>query len=167
MSTLQQIRNDVAAAWDNLLHDWQRLYHHAAGAITRFTKGHDDTDEPATRQELASRSAGWGVLAAEVFDGDDRIVVRLETPGMERDDFSLEVRGDHLVIQGEKRLSREENRGRWHITECAYGRFERAIPLPDAVDADKASASYQRGILRVELPKLEGRRRRTIKVNVG
>lgn len=61
--------------------------------------------------------------------------------------------GDYLIVRGEKRVTREEMQGRWQITECAYGSFERAIPLPAPVDSDQASASYEQGVLRVELPK--------------
>jgi HSP20 family protein len=50
------------------------------------------------------------------------------------------------------------------VTECAYGRFERAIPLPDDVESDQAEASYKNGVLRVELPKTVSRQRRKIKV---
>ncbi|MFZ0790826.1 MAG: Hsp20/alpha crystallin family protein, partial [Chromatiaceae bacterium] len=51
-------------------------------------------------------------------------------------------------------------------SECAYGRFERAIPLPEEVETGKAIAHYKSGVLRVELPKSPARRRRTVKVRV-
>ena len=117
---------------------------------------------PADSQEVALRGTGWGVLACEVFNNDDRIVVRLEAPGMEKKDFDLQVVNDHLVVRGEKQMERERTAGGYHISECAYGSFERAIPLPDTVDTDKASARYKRGILRVELPKSRPRRRHRI-----
>jgi HSP20 family protein len=115
---------------------------------------------------MALPSGGWGVLAAEVSDDGDKVVVRLEAPGMAKDDFDLQVMDGYLVVRGEKRLEREETKGRYHVTECAYGHFERAIPLPDEVDTAKASASYKRGVLRVELPKDASHRRAPIKVAV-
>jgi len=117
-------------------------------------------------REVARRSAGWGVLASEVFDDDDNIVVRLEAPGMDKDDFELKVLDDHLVVRGEKRVERERTEGRYHVSECAYGRFERAIPLPEHVESGKAHAKYKNGVLRVDLPKAAPRRRRTVKVEV-
>jgi HSP20 family protein len=51
--------------------------------------------------------------------------------------------------------------------ECAYGSFERAIPLPAEVDANKAKADYKRGVLKVELPKLKEEKSTSIKVKVG
>jgi len=70
------------------------------------------------------------------------------------------------VVRGEKRLDREPSRGRYQVTECAYGRFERAIALPEAVRTEGASARYRNGVLQVELPNDPGRRRQTIRVQV-
>jgi len=165
MSTLHQLQEGLNEAWDTLVDGWQRLYRHAAGAITRFTPGNrarEDAD--AGGQQIAVRSAGWGVLAAEVFDDDDRIVVRLEAPGLEKEDFDLQVMDGYLVVRGEKQVERARSEGQFYVTECAYGRFERAIPLPDEVEADKAHASYKNGVLRVEFPRSETVRRRKISV---
>jgi HSP20 family protein len=147
-----------------LVEGWRRLYRRAAGAITRFTPG----DKSLTRdQDLAAvPSVGWGVLAAEVFDDDDRIVVRLEVPGLEKDDLDLQLMEDVLVIRGEKQAQRERTEGRYHIAECAYGSFARTIPLPEEVEADQAQASYRKGVLRIELPKVASSRRKTIKIDV-
>ena len=168
MATLQQISEGVGEAWGSLMDGWRRLYRRAAGAITRFSPGGRDRRLVDTQQarELALRSAGWGVLACEVFDDDDRVIVRLEAPGMEKDDFDLQVQDDYLVVRGEKQMARERTEGGYRISECAYGRFERAIPLPAGVETDGASASYRRGVLRVDLPKSTQHRRRSISVNV-
>lgn len=168
MSTLDQLRQGLHEAWDNLVDGWNRLYRQAAGAMTRFTPGKKAEQEESgvEGREIAIRSAGWGVLAAEVFDDDDKVVVRLELPGMDKSDFDLKVLDEHLIVRGEKRLERERKEGRYHVTECAYGRFERAIPLPEKVDSAKAEASYKNGVLRVELPKVAPQHRKTIKVAV-
>ena len=167
MSTLNQLREGLNEAWDTLVDGWQRLYRRASGAITRFTPDkRAQEDDKRAGQEIAVRSAGWGVLAAEVFDDDDKILVRLEAPGLEKSDFDLEVLDNYLVVRGEKQFERERTEGRYHVTECAYGRFERAIPLPDEVESAKAQANYKNGVLRIELPKAASRRRRTISVDV-
>jgi HSP20 family protein len=168
MATLQQISEGLGEAWSNLMDGWRRLYQRAAGAITRFKPDYKTSTGLATRdeQEIAVRSSGWGVLACEVFDDDDRVVVRLEAPGMEKGDFELNVVDDCLVVRGEKQMARERTEGGYHVSECAYGSFERAIPLPDEVEAARASARYARGVLRVELPKTAPRRRRRMTVNV-
>ncbi|MGD8630304.1 MAG: Hsp20/alpha crystallin family protein [Gammaproteobacteria bacterium] len=166
MSTFQQLREGLNEAWDSVINGWQRLYRRAAGAITRFTPGKKDFAGDVGK-ELATRSTGWGVLASEVFDDDDKIVVRLEAPGMEKDSFDLQVLDDYLVVRGEKQIERERTQGRYHITECAYGSFERAIPLPGEVETGNARASYTNGVLRVELPKAKHGRRRKVTVEVA
>lgn len=166
MSTLQQIREDMTHAWDCILEGWEHLFRRAKGALTRFTPSARKAEDDAEHHELMTRSSGWGLLAAEVFDDDDRVVVRLEAPGLDKDDFDLQVVDDYLVVRGEKRVARERIQGDYHISECAYGRFERAIPLPEEVESGKASAHYKHGVLRVELPKSGSRRRRTIQVSV-
>ncbi|MGE5153366.1 MAG: Hsp20/alpha crystallin family protein [Bdellovibrio bacteriovorus] len=169
MSTLHQLREGLNEAWDNLMDGWQRLYRRAAGAITRFTPGREVPGEATDREGggLALRSTGWGLLASEVFDDEDRVVVRLEAPGMEKGDFDLQIERDRLRVRGEKQVESEHTEGRYHVTECAYGRFERIIPLPDEVEADRAKASYRNGVLRVELPKATPRGRKTIKIQVS
>ncbi len=73
---------------------------------------------------------------------------------MEKNDFQLEVLdGNVLLIRGEKHIQREDKQGRYHIMECAYGQFERAIPLPCEVNEENAKAAYRRGVLHVTLPK--------------
>jgi HSP20 family protein len=121
---------------------------------------------PRDAEEIAVRSAGWGMLASEVFDDDERIVMRIEAPGMDKDDFDLTVVNGCLLIRGRKQMEREHSRGRYHVVECAYGQFERAVPLPDEVELDKAKATYKRGVLRVDLPKSRARRERSIQVKV-
>lgn len=165
MSTLEQVKHGLNEAWESLADGWQRLYRRASGAITRFTPGRGRDGEGARgSSEIAVRSAGWGVLTAEVFDDDERIVVRLEAPGLDSEDFDIHVQDDYLVVSGEKHIERESDHGRYHVTECAYGRFERAIPLPSGVQSDAATASYKKGVLRVELPKAPTHRRRSINV---
>jgi HSP20 family protein len=161
MSTLHHFREGLDEAWDILIYGWQRLYRRATGAMTRFTLGKKALeDDRGTGQEISVRSSGWGVLASEVFNDDDKIVVRLEVSGMEKEDFDLQVIDGYLVIRGEKQIEREGSEGRYHVTECAYGQFERAIPLPDEVDNGQAQASYKNGVLRVELPKSAGWQRK-------
>jgi HSP20 family protein len=76
MSTLHQLRDGLSEAWDTFMHGWERLYRRAEGAITRYTAGAKSGKETSKgeHQEIAARSAGWGVLAAEVFDDEDDVM---------------------------------------------------------------------------------------------
>ena len=107
------------------------------------------------------------MLGGDVFEDEQRLVVRLEVPGMEKDEFDIEVLDDALVVSGEKRFARERTEGRYRMLQCAYGNFRRVVPLPVQVLADHSRASYERGVLKIELTKAEQGKPKlqTIKVN--
>ena len=152
MATLVQLRQGLGQVWDNVVEGWNSLTRRATNAITRFSlpgKTKNEKELVDSRQ----RSIGWGVLAAEVFDSPEKVVIRIEAPGMKRSDFDIMVEDDYVIISGEKKIERESDAGQYHVVECAYGTFERAIALPARVNRDKAKAKYRRGILRIELPK--------------
>ena len=98
---------------------------------------------------------------------EDLVTVRIEVPGMERGDFDLDVVEGYLVVRGEKRVASDRHEGRFHVMECAYGSFERAVPLPAEVDSRKAEAHYRRGVLTVSLPKHQRVTRRRIPISHG
>lgn len=168
MSTLQQLRHGLNRAWDHIAEGWRELSERAGHALTRFRPySHQGELETADEQVLQNASR-WGLLAAEVRETADAVEVRLEAPGLEPDDFEIEVAdGDVLVVRGEKRLERRRQEGHYSIMERAFGRFERAIPLPVAVEEDGAKARYRRGVLTVELPKSRSGRLRRIPVRTG
>jgi HSP20 family protein len=106
------------------------------------------------------------MVGSDVFEDDRRIVVRLEAPGLAKEDFDIRVVGDTLIVRGEKRFERESDDGQWRVLECAYGRFSRSVPLPAPVDGDAARAAYRHGVLRVELPKRNAGHRRHLSIPV-
>lgn len=164
MSTLQQLSHGLNRAWDTLSEGWRELQNRAGHALTRFHPA-DQRGELQTREDqLELQASRWGLLAADLQESDDQLVVRLEAPGMDNDQFDISVIDNHLVVRGEKRVQKEETQGRYHIMECAYGQFERAIPLPTDVDDSAARARYQRGILTITLPKAAHTRSRRINV---
>lgn len=161
MSTLDQIRQGFTQAMDSLSRGWHQLREHAGQALTRFHPAADEGPVQSIEESVIRNAARWGVLASEVRETEDSVIVGVEVPGMEADDFHIDVVDDYLVVRGEKRLAREEARGRFYVMERAYGRFERAIPLPAPVEAQGARARYRNGVLTVTLPKnarLRGRR---------
>ncbi|QVM88953.1 Hsp20/alpha crystallin family protein [Pseudomonas lalucatii] len=111
-------------------------------------------------------SSNWALLAGDLYEDADKFVVRLEVPGLNKQDLDVEVRSDVLVVRGEKRYEQESTSGRYRIRQCAFGSFHRSIPLPLPVIADRTAASYRNGVLRIELPKAEHARGRRIEVRV-
>lgn len=152
---IDEIRQGFGALRDTVAGGWERLRRGASGALTRYKPG-TPTALPAQADiDAPSSGALWAMVGGDVFEDERRVVVRLEAPGMAKDDFELEVLGDSLVVRGEKRFQRESSEGRWRVVQCAYGSFQRVVPLPAAVQSQQARATYRDGVLRVELPKLE------------
>jgi len=151
------LKHGFSNIWDSMAEGWQRLREGAVGALTRFRPG-ERSAMPA-RSEVDDTfywpSHGWSLLGGDLFEDDQRLVVRLEIPGMDKGDFDIEVQDDLLIVQGEKRFENESTQGRYRLLQCAYGSFRRAVPLPTRVLADQAKASYRDGVLRIELPKAE------------
>lgn len=149
------LKENLTSFWDNVSEGWRHLTQSAAGALTRFKPGENanlpDRDQVDDDFYLPSRS--WAMLGGDLFEDGERLVVRLEVPGMEKENLNIEVLDDALVVSGEKRFEKESTEGRWRVMQCAYGSFRRVVPLPVAVLADQAKAAYRNGVLRVELPK--------------
>lgn len=153
---IESIKENVSTLWDSLSEGWRQLSQSASNALTRFRSG-DTTNLPAPQEvddEFYFPSRSWAMLGGELFEDDNRIVVRIEIPGLSKQDIDVKVVEDRLIISGEKRFERENSNGRWRMMERAYGSFSRVVPLHTKVDADAAQASYRDGILRIELPKL-------------
>lgn len=151
------LKEQMGAFWDSVAEGWRHLRASTADTLTRFVPG-ATTNLPATCEVddehfLATR--GWAILGGEMFEDDKRVVVRLELPGMDKQDIDIEISDDALVVAGEKRFAGESSEGRWRVMQCAYGSFRRVIALPCRVKDAEAHASYRNGILRIELPKLE------------
>jgi len=91
--------------------------------------------------------------AVDVFEKEDRFVVKAELPGMKEDDIDVSVVGDTLSIKGEKKTETETKDEDYYRCERSYGSFYRSIPIPSNVDADKIEASFEDGVLEVALPK--------------
>ena len=102
--------------------------------------------------------------AMDVKERDDAYVAELELPGMNAEDFKVEVQEGVLSIRGERKLEKEEKTKRWHRTERLYGSFERRVSLPNSVDAEKVDASYKDGVLTVVVPKSPDVKPKTIQV---
>jgi len=93
------------------------------------------------------------VMPIEVFETPTDLVVRVELPGVKKEDVDITIRDNYLVIKAEKKEEQEENKEHVHVVERVYGKFERVIPLPTDVDPDKAKATFKDGVLEIRFPK--------------
>ena len=93
--------------------------------------------------------------ALEVFERDNKFVVRAELPGLKKEDVKIEVTHDELTIEGERKLAKEEKEeGGFYRTERRYGTFYRSISIPEHVKAEAAAATFKDGVLEIEMPTL-------------
>ena len=169
----EQLKQGADQAWESLAEGWRELSARASGALTRFwpiaadNLGGSAPSAPAAPRDAVPRLTNWAFLAADVLDETNKLIVRIEAPGMRREDFNVELKGDVLSVWGEKRIDREAAEGRWRVVQCAYGNFRRDVALPVSVKADQTRASYRDGVLRIELPKSDAARARRIAVQTA
>lgn len=160
----KNIGRELGRAWESLSEGWRELLSRNSNALTHFS-----SDNEARGSESRSISPAtfprWSLLAGEVEETDREILVRVEVPGMDKEDCRITIEGGMLYVSGEKRFERETHDSTYHVMERAYGSFQRTIPLPGDVDADNAEAIYRNGVLSIRLPKVAGKSGSTIKVS--
>ena len=90
--------------------------------------------------------------AIEVFERGEKFMVRVDLPGLKKEDVKIEVTHDELTIEGERKLEKEEKEEGLYRTERKYGKFVRRIGIPEYVRAENAVAAFRNGVLEIEMP---------------
>lgn len=119
------------------------------------------------KQEFFSPSL-WAIGAptVDMEEDEEEVRIKAEMPGVEKDDFKIEIDRERVCIKGEKKTIKEGKRKDYLYSECSYGSFERFLQLPCAVNASKAQAQLKNGVLEVKLPKAEPSKKQAIQVKV-
>lgn len=102
--------------------------------------------------------------AVDVFERDDNVVVKVDLPGVDKKNVKIFVTDEDVTIQGEMKREEEVREKNYYRSERAYGKFSRTIPLPVAVDRDKAKASFKDGVLEIVIPKAKEIKGRQIEI---
>ncbi len=110
--------------------------------------------------------AEWAPLV-DIIEDDKEYLIKAELPEMRKEDVKVTVENGVLTISGERKLEKEEKGKRYHRIERAYGSFVRSFTLPDDADADKVSAEFKDGVLKVHVAKSEAAKPKQIEVKVG
>ena len=139
-----------------------------AGFRREMDRLFDDFFAPAETRSFASPAHAERALmpSIDIDESEAAYTVTAELPGIDPKDVELDLRDNALAIRGEKRSERNEDDGGRRYAERSYGRFERVIPLPAEVDAEKVEASYENGILKVVLPKNPRARDKTRRIEI-
>ena len=113
-------------------------------------------DDFSRRSPLAGFAGfGEGAPKIDVSESKDGIEVAAELPGVDEKDIDVTLSNGVLTIRGEKKTERDETDKdkNWHVSERRYGSFTRTITLPYDPDSSKVEAKFEKGVLRVRLPK--------------
>jgi len=105
--------------------------------------------------------------AMDLVETEDHFVLRADLPGLAEGDVNIEVEDNVLTVSGERKAEHETTKEGYHRVERAFGSFSRSLTLPEGVDADAVTASFDRGVLEIRIPKPEQRKPRKISIGVG
>jgi HSP20 family protein len=155
------IGQEMGRAWESLHDGWREMLSRSGAALTHFVRG---KEEPAGESGVAAAFPRWSLLAGEVEETAREIVVRMEIPGVEKDDCHVTIEGNVLRLSGQRRFAGDSVNSIYHVMERAYGAFERSVALPRNVDIEHAKASYLNGVLTVRLPLKDEPAGKTIRV---
>jgi HSP20 family protein len=103
----------------------------------------------------------------DVYEDEHSITLKIEVPGIDEKDIDVRIENNVLTVHGERKFEKEEKEENFRRVERQYGSFTRTFTLPNTVDSEKVSANYEKGILKVALPKKAEAKPKQIKVNVG
>lgn len=121
----------------------------------------------SSRGDADTLTAGAFVPPVDIYEDQDKIVLTLEVPGMQGDAFDISVEHNTLFVRGERQWANDGKEENYHRIERRYGSFSRSFTLPQTVDTQNVEASYDAGVLRVELKKRAESKSRQIKVQLG
>jgi len=150
----------------NLITHWdpfkemEGLQHRLSGYFGRplMRRGHDE--------EESITAAEWAPLV-DIIEDDREYLVKAELPEVKKGDVKVSVENGMLTIRGERQFEKEEKGKKYHRVERGYGSFVRSFALPDIAEADKVSADFRDGVLRVHLPKTDKAKTKHIEVKVA
>lgn len=107
---------------------------------------------------------GTGVLPVDIYETDDQVVVKAAVPGVKPEDIDVTLTGDVLTIKGEFKAEEKSEKRNYLRQERRYGSFCRQLTVPAGINADKVKATFEHGVLTLEMPKAEAARAKSIKV---
>ncbi len=112
------------------------------------------------------RSLAGMVPAIDVYEDADNVFVETPLPGVDPEKVTVSVENDVLTIEGKSQRKSEVEDKKFYRKEVSYGSFHRAVALPSAVKGEAAKATYEKGVLKVSIPKEERAKPKTVKVEV-
>lgn len=129
----------------------------------RVPKRFSDIMDEFFNDALSSRRDNF-VPSIDISETDDQFQISAQLPGMEKDDININLENGRLSISGERSFEKEEQGKKYHRVETKFGSFERSFQLPDNVDEDSISATYENGLLDISIDKSEEEVKKQIEI---
>jgi HSP20 family protein len=107
------------------------------------------------------------VPAVDIYEDAQKVMLKLEVPGIDQKDLDVRVENHTLTVKGERKFESEEKEENFHRIERRYGSFYRAFTLPNTVDTENVAASYNAGVLKLELKKKPEAQPKQIQIKVA
>jgi HSP20 family protein len=126
----------------------------------------DEFTKPARRRRIWPKSEGLVIPSIDLYDKKTDIVVKIELPGVRREDIDLTITKDTLMLKGEIKKDDDVQEEDYYISERMFGSFSRTVALPCEVESEKAQATMNNGLLEIVIPKREQARPKEIKIEV-
>jgi HSP20 family protein len=146
-----ELEKGIARAWEGMTEGWRELLTRSNGALTHFARPY----RKGRAGSAVVRFPQWALLAGEAWETAHAVIVRVELPGLKREDIDVSIRRNGLRVRGERYSQGEAQKRTYHLMERAFGRFERTIALPNNINPANAEVEYQDGVLTVIVPKTE------------
>lgn len=132
----------------------------------RFDRFFDELWRDFEREFAIAPRRRW-LPAMDLSETDTDYWVRIELPGVKKEDVEITITQDILTIKGKRQREQKEEKEGYHRVERYYGEFQRSVRLPGGVDADKVEATYKDGVLEIRLPKREESKTKHIEVKAA
>lgn len=129
-----------------------------------LSKNFSDIMDEFFNEAVSSRRDTF-VPSIDVSETDEEFIITAELPGMDKDDIDIDLENNRLTISGERSIQTEEDGKKYHRIETKYGSFERSFQLPENVDEDSISASYENGLLKISIEKSEEEVKKKIEIS--
>lgn len=115
---------------------------------------------------MGEQQDGEWVPVVDITEEDDAMSIKAELPGMKKDDVKVSIEKDALILQGERKSESKKEDTNYYVCERSYGTFYRRLPLPKPVNADKAEAKFEDGVLSIKAPLAEPEKPRGVSVPI-
>ena len=126
-------------------------------------------DFASSNGELQNESLGAGnfIPPVDVYEDANRLVLKMEVPGIPQEDLQIHLENQTLTVKGERKFGKDEKEENFHRIERRYGSFVRSFTLPATIETDSAQANFENGVLSIALQKKEAAKPKQLKIEIG